>query len=207
MKKLSSQALKNFIITVVQIIAYGILFLPFRILLRITRVLPKNLNELSRGSLLIANHRSKMDPFVVLAHLPFFTFLRILPIRFPVHHDFMKRRIFRYTLPFLGSYDIGGTPWTKMLGLLRTKKYLDQGTTVFLFPEGKINRDTIGEFEKGIHFFIDSGRKIIVVRIEGLERGHRAFLKQNNRLVFSSIFDTTRTILDPSELHKLIKQL
>jgi len=112
----SPQVIKNCIIAVVQIIAYGILFLPLRLLLRITRVLPENLDELSRGSLLIANHRSKMDPFVVLAHLPFFTFLRILPIRFPVHHDFMKRRIFRYTLPFLGSYDIGGTPWTKMLG-------------------------------------------------------------------------------------------
>lgn len=112
----SPQVIKNCIIAVVQIIAYGILFLPLRLLLRITRVLPENLDELSRGSLLIANHRSKMDPFVVLAHLPFFTFLRILPIRFPVHHDFMKRRIFRYTLPFLGSYDIGGTPWKKMLG-------------------------------------------------------------------------------------------
>lgn len=196
--------IKNIIITTAQIIFYICSFLFIRAALRAKRTLPENISVLTNGSLLVANHQSKMDPFIVLAHLPFSTFRKIVPIRFPVHHDFMKLRRFRYPLSLLGAYDIGGTPWAKMLGLLRTKKYLDDGTTIFLFPEGKINQAAVGEFEQGIELFIKDGRQIILVRLDGLERSLGALFRTGNSIRFGKVFDTHNQKLDAATLRSFL---
>lgn len=167
------------------------------------RTLPENIHSLERGSLLISNHRSKIDPFVVLAYLPFSVFLKLLPIRFPTDNDFMEKAWLRPMLRLLGSYDIGATPREKMLGLLRTKEFLDDGTTVFLFPEGKICRDRVGEFERGIEFFVGPGRKVVVVQIDGLERSFRALFRMSNSLRFGEVLEVKGEKMTVSEIRSL----
>lgn len=195
---------KNIIILVAQILFYICSVFFIRTATRAKRTLPENIHTLTSGALLIANHQSKMDPFIVLAHLPFSTFKKIVPIRFPVHHDFMKLRRYRYPLSLLGAYDIGGTPWAKMIGLLRTKKYLDDKTTVFIFPEGKINQAAVGEFEQGIEMFIKDGRQIIIVRLDGLERSLKALFRSGNSIRFGRVFDTHNQKLDAATLRSFL---
>ncbi len=199
--------LKGITITVLQLIVYLLSFLFIRAAVRAKFILPNNINTLIRGSLIVSNHRSKMDPFVVLAYLPLITFVQIIPIRFPVDYDYMKYRRFSYTLPFIGGYNIGGSPWAKMVGLLRTKKYLEQNTTVFLFPEGKINQDMIGEFQRGINFFLEGGRKVIIIRIDGLGRIGGGLFKKGNSLRFSKVFDTSSEKIDAIKLRTLLNEL
>lgn len=198
------RTVKNSIISISQILFYLFSFIFIRGVVRAKRTLPKNIHTLKSGSLLVANHQSKMDPFIVLAHLPFSTFIQIVPVRFPVHHNFMKLRRYYYPLSLLGAYDIGGTPWAKMIGLLRTKKYLDDGTTVFIFPEGKINQAAVGEFKQGIEMFIKDGRQIIIVRINGLERSLSALFKSGNSIRFGTVFDTHYQKLDAATLRSFL---
>jgi 1-acyl-sn-glycerol-3-phosphate acyltransferase len=174
-----------------QVISYLVLTPIIRVVVRANCWLPKNIRNLNRGALLIANHRSKSDPFVVLAHLPISVFMRILPVRFPVDHDFMRRKRFRWTLPLVGAYDIGGTARERMLGLLRTKEYLDRNTTVFLFPEGRIHRQNVGEFQKGLEFFLGAGRRIVLIRIDGLERASKSVFRHGNTLHFSTVLSVS----------------
>lgn len=197
---------KDTLIVIMQIIAYLVLTPILRVAMRADCWLPKNIKNLSRGALLIANHRSKGDPFVVLAHLPISVFMRILPVRFPVDHDFMRQKRFRYTLPLVGAYDIGGTAREKMLGLLRTKEYLSRNTTIFLFPEGRIHKENVGEFQRGLEFFLGSGRRIVLIRIDGLERSERSLLRRGNTLHFSTVLNIQdEKKIEASSLRALIE--
>lgn len=196
---------QDVVVTFSQIMLYVTTVLFIRLMIRANRRLPENKEDVSRGILLAANHRSRMDPFVVVMHLPVSMFLQILPIRFPVHHEFMQRKRFRYILFFLGCYNIGNTPREKMLGMLRTKEYLDQKRTVFLFPEGKINRENIGDFQQGIEFFVGGGQRVVLIRIDGLERSLGALFRRGNKIFFSHIFSTQDEKRKSSALRALIE--
>ncbi len=188
-RKKTKRISKDILLSLTQVGAYLISVVPLRFFYLAKRTLPENIHSLERGSLLISNHRSKIDPFVVLAYLPFPVFLKLLPIRFPTDNDFMEKKWLRPALRLLGSYDIGATPREKMLGLLRTKELLDERTTVFLFPEGKICRNQMGEFKRGIEFFVGPGRKVVVVQIDGLERSFRALFRMSNSLRFGEVLE------------------
>lgn len=178
---------KNGIIYVCQIITYVI---GAPILPRLARAqlwTSADLATVSRGFLIIANHQSFLDPFIVLGHIPFRIFLKMLPIRFPVHHKFMVQWKWAW-LRLVGSYDIGGTPREKMIGLYRTRALLHSGTTIFLFPEGKIQRDNqIGELQKGIHFLLAGTTKIMTVRLRGFHRRDMGMLWEKRSIIFKVV--------------------
>lgn len=167
LQKKFRDALRNVSIYVVQFSSYFILYIPLRIFFRSRRVLPENIRLLDRGALLIANHQSIFDPFVVMGNLPLRVFLKLLPVRFPTDHSYMKLPIVGLTLRFFGCYDVGATARLRMCTLLKTCDLLRSGETVFLFPEGSIARSEMKEFMQGIEFFIREAHLVIFVRMDG----------------------------------------
>jgi 1-acyl-sn-glycerol-3-phosphate acyltransferase len=151
------------------------------------------MRALGGGSLLIANHQSKMDPFVITMHLPFYAYLRILPIRFPTSHDIYTHPLFNPhffpLLTFFGCYTIGTTSQSKMLALFYTRGLLKKGYAVFLFPEGKIVKEkNVQEFQKGVEFFKYDANNVMFVRTHGFhEEKNVSFLLGKRRINFSDI--------------------
>lgn len=183
--KMSIAATKLQIISLVQIMCYVVMTLPLRLLVLARREIDPQIRHLRRGSLVVANHQWSLDPFVVLGHLPFATFLSLLPIRFPVAHKFMKNQYWQW-LRLFGCYDIGATPREKMVGLYRARQLLRHHVTVFLFPEGNVNRSgQVGELQRGIEFLVTENTPVMFVRLQGFHHRGRKFLFEPRSVVFS----------------------
>jgi 1-acyl-sn-glycerol-3-phosphate acyltransferase len=126
----------------------------------------EHLRKLEPPLLVISNHTSFIDPYLVSAAFPFNS--KIFPIRFAVAPRFYKSPVF---FPFIWCY--GGFPVYKKIGLeksLKTPlKILEKGEVVGIFPEGKIRRR--GRPRKGrrgaAFLAIRTGVPLMSVRIEG----------------------------------------
>jgi len=182
----------EYIRSLVQIMLHIIIAYPVRIFCRTERVLPTNLNILKRGVLVVSNHQSMADPFVVLSHIPLRSFLKLVPLYFPVDSEEYNRFYFKPFLKILGGYDIGGTKKEKLIGLMQTRDFLKHGRTIFLFPEGKINKDSIGDFQRGIEFFMQESNGVVFVRMDGFSSYWDILIRKKPTMKFSQIyyFDT-----------------
>lgn len=196
--------LPAWIVVVFQVCAYIFVALSLRLLYRAQRFLPKNIGTLSRGSLLIANHQSLLDPFIVTANLPACVFFRLVPIYFPVHHFWISKRVFRNILPCLGCYDVGDTRKEKMLALFYTHQLLTQKKTVFLFPEGEISKEEIKEFKRGIEYFIQVAVNVVFVRMEGF---HSASMRTKRKLFYSEVEVLKGRAFDAVSLREYVEGL
>lgn len=196
--------LPAWIIVVSQVGAYIFLALSLRLFYRAQRSLPKNIGTLSCGSLLIANHQSLLDPFVVTANLPARVFFRLVPIYFPVHHFWISKPVLGNILPCLGCYDVGDTRKEKMLALFYTHQLLAQKKTVFLFPEGEISKGEIKEFKRGIEYIIQVAVNVVFVRMEGF---HVASLRTKRKLFYSKVEVLKGRVFDAVSLREYVKGL
>ncbi|MBU3925505.1 1-acyl-sn-glycerol-3-phosphate acyltransferase [Patescibacteria group bacterium] len=157
----------NFIIIIFQILSCLVFSVITRVFYKTKVILPKNINQLKKGSLLIANHRSPLDPFIITARIPLLKCISIMPIRFPVCHEFMNMPFVSLLLKLLGCYDVGQTKRENMLALFRMRQLLQKKQTVFLFPEGKVcKKGGVEEFKKGVEFLVNESKNVVFVRIE-----------------------------------------
>ena len=145
-----------------------------------------SIRKLRKGSLLIANHQSILDPFIILAYLPFRNFLKLIPIREPTCHRYAAKIPF---LSFVGGYDIGSSSREKMESLFKTRQFLTDKRSVMIFPEGRIcDRDKDLEFKKGVSFLTDAAENVVFVRLNGFHYQDWTQFKNFERvLVFSEV--------------------
>lgn len=129
------------------------------------------------GTLILANHRSYFDPFLVTYHLGFRNILAAIPVRYPVYSSFMRNYIFGIGLRALGGYDIGVTSVERAKKLLFTRHLLQKKRTVLLFPEGKIVRDgrVPEEFQRGAEMLFAYDYPVIFARLSDFNSA--SFLK------------------------------
>jgi len=117
-----------------------------------------------RGRLLVANHRSHLDVFLFLAHIPG---IRVLA----------KDSLFR--VPFLGFIMkmsrqipvVRGDLDSYLQSLATAQNYLRDGETVLIFPEMTRSSEGLKEFRLApFKMAKEAGVEIIPVVIEGTER-------------------------------------
>lgn len=129
--------MKNYFVKSVLIITYVLIALPLRIIFQIKK--DSKLKIDSKGKYVIAaNHPSKLDPFLILAALPFRTYLKLIPTRFVTTQNYLDKWYYRLFLIPLGC--VSNRPKNKKsLGLLL--ELARKGETIFIFPRGELEKN------------------------------------------------------------------
>lgn len=119
-----------------------------------------NLSDYKEGKkLIISNHQSFLDGFLLALYLPFET-------TFVVHTTVLNNKFYKFVLSFTNYISIDTT---KPMALKTISKLLNEGKSVVIFPEGRIT--TTGNLMKiysGTSFIAyKTNADIIPVRIDG----------------------------------------
>lgn len=126
----------NWIISLLQLFAYIILYLPVRFFFRVNSVYM--FNNFNKGIILTPNHQSKLDVFLIFAAIPPRLCLRMLPIRSLVAYKYMDNWWKKLILTCFGNYPLKSGPQGGSQALLHILDLITKGRTILLFPEGKI---------------------------------------------------------------------
>ncbi len=157
--------MKNWLIKGVLIATYLLIAIPLRIIFRIKR---KGELEIKRSGkyILAANHPSKIDPFLILASLPFRIYLKIIPIRFVTAQNYLNKWYNKFFLIPLGC--ISNRPKRNKKPLEILEKRLRSGETIFIFPGGELEKRGLKSEPKVGVVYLErnvKGSKIIPVKI------------------------------------------
>ncbi len=170
--------LENIIFAIFQI--FSVIFMYILHLALKPQVLrPKNM-IVPRGTLILSNHQSKLDPWFVTNYLGFHNFFKLLPFRYPV-----AAVVFRtWKGPFIwcfGGYDIGFSGLERAKKLLLTRDLIHRKYTVLLFPEGKMvkSESEKADFQKGMSLLIKEDIPFLLVRIKGMDTLKFSKLRKN----------------------------
>lgn len=91
--------------------------------------------------ILVSNHTSKLDPFLVVSFLPLKVFLRLSPIRFIIADEYLQKWYMRWFLYGCGCFSVCQKRNKGKKPLVKAQEFLDEGHTLFIFPEGRMIRD------------------------------------------------------------------
>ncbi|OGM95876.1 MAG: hypothetical protein A2816_00085 [Candidatus Yanofskybacteria bacterium RIFCSPHIGHO2_01_FULL_39_44] len=170
------------IIAIFQLLS-KILMVFFQLIFRPQITRPQGL-RVPRGTLIVSNHQSFLDPWLVCHYIPLKDVLTMLPLRYPVTPEYIRRPILGFFIRCFGGYDIGYTSLEKAKRLLYTRDLIHAGYTVMLFPEGKLEKEGLGEFQKGVDMLAQEDIPLLLARISGINNG---FDFSRVRLKFSSL--------------------
>ena len=200
------------VLVVAQILFYIFAAIPLRLWYRAQRVFVSDTNSLTKGALIISNHQSMVDPFFVLACVPFRTFLKLLPIRFPTMDCIYVSPIYNPKffpiLKWLGCFTIGNTSTERMKAIFYIRTLLKRGRTVFLFPEGEIIKENnVKDLKQGIDFFIKDAPQVMFVRLYGLNGAYRdEHNRRRHKITFGEVF-TPPPVMSVDEMQRYLENL
>ena len=200
------------VITISQILIYLILTLPIRFFLKVKGEHDlKFLETINKkeGLILISNHTSRSDPFVILSSLPFSVFYKLVPIHFMTTLSYLNTWLQRLFLTPLGCFP-HKTDDPSYSSINKSIEFLKKGERVFIFPEGKrVKALENSETKRGVGILASQGSySILPIRINGIEHLtlKRILRRQVNTTVSSSHIignHEARTIsTDPSIIAK-----
>lgn len=109
----------------------------------------RSIDTTKYGYVIAANHKHRLDAFVIAACLPLGVILRLTPIYFMAYWQFFRPRLFRAVLTSLGAFptrEVAGLDY----GLPFSIKTLADHGTIFIFPEGKRVRDEPVQAHRGV---------------------------------------------------------
>lgn len=157
--------MKNWLIKGVLIATYILIAIPLRIIFQIKR---KGELEIKKAGkyIIAANHPSKLDPFLILAALPFKTYLKLIPTRFVTAQKYLNNWYDKFYLIPLGCISNKKKKNKKPLEILEER--LRSGETIFIFPGGELQKGSlISEPKVGVVYLERNvkGSKIIPVNI------------------------------------------
>jgi 1-acyl-sn-glycerol-3-phosphate acyltransferase len=134
-----------------------------------------------------------MDPFLISYHIGVKNWTTIVPIRYPVTHEYMSGKIITLFIKLFGGYNIGETPLQRLKGLTLTRDLLRKKYSVVIFPEGKINytEQEVAAFRKGVEMLFSYEYPVVFARLTHLNRKDRfAFWRSSHRasIEYSRLF-------------------
>ena len=99
--------------------------------------------------ILISNHRSKLDAFLIPTFIPFKSLLGLFPFLPLIMDRFLVKTHMRvFLLYWCGSVSTNKKRNNGIKTLEKIKIFMDEGRTPIIFPEGEINKST--DFNKEI---------------------------------------------------------
>ena len=157
--------MKNWLIKGALIATYLLIAMPLRIIFRVKR---KGESEIKKSGkyIIAANHPSKLDPFIILASLPFKTYLKLIPTRFVTTQNYLTKWYHKFLFIPLGC--ISNKPKKNKKPLEILEKRLRSGETIFIFPRGELEKKGIKSEPKVGVIYLErnvKGSKIIPVNI------------------------------------------
>ncbi len=117
----------------------------------------------NRPAVVVANHRSLLDPAVLMHHSP-------VPLRFLAKHTLGRYPIFGRALREMGHIFVNRSDRGKAaMSLKRAAQAVREGRTVLVFPEGTRSKtDELLPFKRGaFELAIEAGVPIVPAWIEG----------------------------------------
>ncbi len=129
--------------------------------------------KLDRPVIVVANHVSAWDPFLILAAMNRRFFFRQLLWRLPAYHGHFKKPHNRALFGFLGVYPIGGGGSTLEEKLKSTLDLLKGGYNSVFFPQGKrVKMGEQAEAKPGISYLLKQAQVYVLpVYIDYTRRG------------------------------------
>lgn len=110
---------------------------------------PSDFSLPTNRCLIIANHRTRLDPYFILATLPEEVFYKLLPIRLFTANVYLRSWWQRIPLRLTGSFRAYSHP-KKISGLHGGLYFSDTGQTLMMFPQGKrVEKDTLSNLKIG----------------------------------------------------------
>ena len=152
--------IKNCFAFTVWFFSYFVVFFLSKIFLSISvSYEDKKFKGVKSPMLVVSNHKNLFDPWIIFVSMPFWSYVKLLPIRPFVKNKFSEKKSLLGVLSSLGVikfvyfiYNVivvsnNGDFEDKIKPIVDTLK---EKNTVLIFPEGKIILDTeVGEFKKG----------------------------------------------------------
>lgn len=121
------------------IVTHFVLAIPLRFIFRIENNSSNIKIREKRKYIIVANHQSKLDPFLILAALPFRIFVKLLPFSFVTSEKYLERWYYKYFLKMWGCISNVEKNNKKPLALLEER--LNANETIFLFPGGGLEKE------------------------------------------------------------------
>ena len=160
----------NSFVKLVWIITYIFFWPIIRLRWKVRRIVSPDVFSAQKPLILISNHRSIFDPWIICINLPFRTFLNLLPIRILGAKGFVNpaSRILNSLgivslVYFLYGVRIFREGWTFEEKLQPLVQALRDSETVMIFPEGKIQHGPeLGLFHRGTAYLAERTRSSIL---------------------------------------------
>lgn len=126
--------LRNFVL----FLTHFIFTIPVRFLFQIESNGKDIIVSENKKYIIVANHPSKLDPFIILAGLPLKTFMKLAPFAFLTTEDYLKKWNYKPFLLIWGC--VSNKEKNKVKPLQRLKTQLKNKETVFIFPGGELEK-------------------------------------------------------------------
>lgn len=122
-----------------------------------------------RGSILVANHQSRMDFFLIHTGIPLSSYIRMVPIYQLIVDTYMDTWWKRIFLSLGGCIAINvNSKFKSTVGLLNLLEKVEKGNSVLIFPEGKVVRTKKMDFFSGIGYLLHKSTKpVIPIYLDG----------------------------------------
>lgn len=153
----------NHFVKLVWIVTYLVFWPIIRLRWKVARLVAPDVFTAQKPLILVSNHRSIFDPWIVCINLPFRTFLNLLPIRILGTREFIHpaSRILNSLGIVSLIYFFYGVPifkknWTFEEKLEPLVRALRDGETAMIFPEGSIQTNPeLGGFRRGAAYLAE----------------------------------------------------
>lgn len=145
--------------------------------------------------LIVANHVSRWDSFIILSSLGFFSMKHFW--RVPTSRLYYQKFLYRIFFKTIGTYMI--EPKGDMeRSLEQSVNFLKQGNAIIFFPEGKIAEpDQIGMAKKGLGFLIKEVPSHIIpvyLKHPGKKNASLFLTLKNTKLIIGQPIDSLHFI-------------